>query len=199
MTKEEILAIASGDSFYLDISSYKDRQFKEIDTRLDLLNKNEFYEFNFIFDGEPSPAPRPRSHFMKKKDGSLVTDSSGRPVQRWYDPGSVKKAVIKKYVKSILPEDFEIANGEVYLSFRIFKPPLSSFSMAEAFLAEARFIRPDVRPDIDNYEKTVLDALNGVIWSDDGRVVALSSEKYYSCRPRIEVDICYTLNRLCNK
>lgn len=199
MNKEEILAISLTEDFYLDISSYKDRQYREIIKELELISENQFYEFKFVYDGKPSPAPRPRSHFMKKKDGTFVTDSSGRPVQRWYDPGSVKKSEIRKYVKTVLPEDFEVVQGEVYLSVRIFKPPLASFSMAQMFLAEARYIRPDKRPDIDNYEKTILDALNGVFWGDDGKVVTLYSEKYYSCRPRLEVDIVYALNRLCNK
>lgn len=36
------------------------------------------------------------------------------------------------------------------------------------------------RPDIDNYEKTVLDALNGVAYVDDAQVVECHTEKRYA-------------------
>jgi Holliday junction resolvase RusA-like endonuclease len=36
-----------------------------------------------------------------------------------------------------------------------------------------------VKPDIDNYQKVVLDALNGVAYADDGRVARLYGEKMW--------------------
>lgn len=50
-------------------------------------------------------------------------------------------------------------------------------------------IRPIVRPDIDNYTKSVLDALDGIIWKDDAQVVTLSANKYYSDDPRVELTV----------
>jgi Holliday junction resolvase RusA-like endonuclease len=41
---------------------------------------------------------------------------------------------------------------------------------------------PSVRPDIDNYLKAVLDALNGILWVDDGCIVKVSCVKLYSSR-----------------
>lgn len=41
-------------------------------------------------------------------------------------------------------------------------------------------IYPDVRPDLDNYEKAVLDAFTqAVIWEDDGQICDLQSQKIY--------------------
>jgi len=48
---------------------------------------------------------------------------------------------------------------------------------------------PEVRPDIDNYSKLVLDALNGIFWHDDGQVCASSVVKVYGHPPRTEVRI----------
>jgi Holliday junction resolvase RusA-like endonuclease len=48
--------------------------------------------------------------------------------------------------------------------------------------------RPSVRPDIDNYAKAVMDALNGVMWKDDGQIVKLHCEKRYG-EPRVEIEI----------
>ena len=46
-------------------------------------------------------------------------------------------------------------------------------------------------PDLDNLEKSVLDALNGVAYTDDRLVVAKSSSKRYvqSGEPRVEVTV----------
>lgn len=47
---------------------------------------------------------------------------------------------------------------------------------------------PSVRPDIDNYAKAILDALNGTMWVDDGQIVQLTASKAYG-DPRVEVEI----------
>lgn len=45
------------------------------------------------------------------------------------------------------------------------------------------------KPDRDNLEKGVCDALNKIVWNDDGQVCAGRIEKYYSDRPRIEIEV----------
>ena len=49
--------------------------------------------------------------------------------------------------------------------------------------------RPIVKPDLDNYIKSTLDALNGVIWADDNEIVELQAHKFYSDNPRIELTV----------
>jgi len=39
---------------------------------------------------------------------------------------------------------------------------------------------PAVKPDLDNYAKTALDALRGVAFTDDGQVVTLLLAKFYA-------------------
>lgn len=53
--------------------------------------------------------------------------------------------------------------------------------------AEAGEIRPVTKPDVDNVCK-VIDALNGIVWPDDNQVVELTVEKFYSVRPRLELE-----------
>lgn len=50
-------------------------------------------------------------------------------------------------------------------------------------------IRPTKKPDIDNCIKSIADALNGVAYTDDTQIVQVYAEKFYSERPRVEVEI----------
>lgn len=50
-------------------------------------------------------------------------------------------------------------------------------------------IYPSVRPDIDNYLKSVLDALNGVLWKDDGLIVVVVAKKIYSDEAGIDLSL----------
>jgi Holliday junction resolvase RusA-like endonuclease len=40
--------------------------------------------------------------------------------------------------------------------------------------------------DIDNMQKTILDALNGIAWSDDGQVFEVYARKHYVSMPQKE-------------
>ena len=50
-------------------------------------------------------------------------------------------------------------------------------------------IRPTKRPDLDNILKAVSDALNGIAYKDDSQIVAAVIQKFYSDKPRAEVEI----------
>ena len=49
--------------------------------------------------------------------------------------------------------------------------------------------RPSAKPDIDNVIKAVLDALNGIAYKDDARVVELEARKVYGNEPGVAVEI----------
>jgi Holliday junction resolvase RusA-like endonuclease len=48
---------------------------------------------------------------------------------------------------------------------------------------------PSVRPDLDNYIKSILDAVQGVLFEDDGQVVQMSARKQYSEEYGIDLKI----------
>lgn len=53
-------------------------------------------------------------------------------------------------------------------------------------------IHPCVRPDLDNYIKSLTDSLNGVVWKDDGQLVEINARKLYDVSggaARIELEI----------
>jgi Holliday junction resolvase RusA-like endonuclease len=51
-------------------------------------------------------------------------------------------------------------------------------------------IRPTITPDWDNLGKACGDALTGIVIRDDKFIVSGSVEKFYSDRPRVEMEIC---------
>jgi Holliday junction resolvase RusA-like endonuclease len=47
----------------------------------------------------------------------------------------------------------------------------------------------DKKPDIDNYFKAVTDAVNGILYKDDGQIAVNICRKVYSLNPRTEIAI----------
>lgn len=58
-----------------------------------------------------------------------------------------------------------------------------------ANMARIGELRPVKKPDIDNISKTILDAMNKIVYLDDVQVVSLSVEKLYGAEPRTEVTV----------
>ena len=54
---------------------------------------------------------------------------------------------------------------------------------------QAGKLLPSRKPDIDNVLKIVLDALNGVAYKDDSRVVMVSAKKVYSYDPKLVIEM----------
>jgi Holliday junction resolvase RusA-like endonuclease len=70
----------------------------------------------------------------------------------------------------------------------VFAPPKSASKKRKKSMLDGS-IYPEVKPDIDNITKTVLDALNGLAYKDDKSVVWLSAIKVYGEEERVLVRI----------
>ena len=52
------------------------------------------------------------------------------------------------------------------------------------------YIRPNKTPDLDNYTKLALDALNDILWEDDRYIIEIHATKYYSTtQPRLDITL----------
>lgn len=71
-----------------------------------------------------------------------------------------------------------------------YKPPqrFADTAMRLAF-ARAGLVHKRSRPDIDNLVKAVLDALNGVAYTDDNIVADIHAKKQYSATDSVTVEI----------
>lgn len=129
--------------------------------------------------GEPVAQGRPR---MSTINGHA----------RAYDP---KKSRTWKYFAAMIAGNEMNGSapmeGDLSLSVRVFRKIPKSFSKRKIQAAKDGTIRPSTRPDLDNYVKGALDAVNGIVMKDDSQVVAFHEPfgKWYSDRPRIEIEV----------
>jgi len=65
----------------------------------------------------------------------------------------------------------------------------ASWSQKKQMAAQNYQIMPTKRPDVDNVIKCVADGLNGIAWRDDSQIVSVLANKFYSTRPRVEIEI----------
>lgn len=56
-------------------------------------------------------------------------------------------------------------------------------------MIERGFLKPSLKPDIDNVIKAVLDGLNGIAYGDDSQVIKISGEKLYSNEPCVVIEV----------
>jgi Holliday junction resolvase RusA-like endonuclease len=126
--------------------------------------------------GDPVAQGRPRA-----------TTINGRV--RMFDPA--KSRSFKEYVKLAASQHApnELLTGPLNVHVKIYRNIPKSFSKKKTEEAETGVLRPVTKPDVDNYYKGIGDALNEVIWKDDSQVVSLIVEKFYSKRPRAEIQI----------
>lgn len=124
----------------------------------------------FTINGECVPKARPRF----SKFGHVYTT----PKTRAYE-NIVKRTAIDNRVPCV--------TTALRVELVIYKSIPKSFSKKKRELANEGKIYPVVKPDIDNYVKSVLDGLNGVLFMDDKQIVDFRAMKKYSDNPRVEV------------
>lgn len=129
-----------------------------------------------IFPIEPVAQARPRA----RRFGKGI---------RLYDPP--KTATFKKQLRALATEMYHDApvEGEIYLKVAFYRKIQKSISKKEHDRRASGAHRPIVKADLSNCLKSFEDALNGVLWKDDAMIVHEEIDKYYSDKPRIEVEI----------
>lgn len=114
------------------------------------------------------------------------TRISGYP--RAYEPAKSRQAkhVIQQQVRGIVRQPF---TKDVHVELRFFRPLTKELARKVAKGMIKTPIFAGKKPDIDNYVKLTLDALSGIVWTDDAKVVTLFTGKYYDEIPRIEIKV----------
>lgn len=133
--------------------------------------------FAFSMNGEPRGKGRPRTA-VRGGFASIYTDAKTKKYE-----ASVK-AVAAAMMSGRLPLD-----GPLSVSLRFRMPiPKSASKRSKAAMAAGEIAHMS-RPDIDNLAKSILDAMNKVVFHDDGQVVRSFTTKIYAEQPGIDVRV----------
>lgn len=138
---------------------------------------NELKPVSFVVPGEPQGKGRPRIGKMGNH-------------ARMFTP---TKTVAYEGLVALAAQDVmqgrELLQGAVLVEMKIFVSIPQSMSKKRKTLALAGEIFPTKKPDIDNVEKAIFDAINGVVWKDDVQVVDVFKRKRYGETPGVLVRI----------
>lgn len=79
--------------------------------------------------------------------------------------------------------------GPVAMHLKAFFSAPKSLSKADKELAKRDALPVTKKPDVDNIAKSLADGMNGIVYRDDAQVFSVTASKFYSDRPRVEVEI----------
>lgn len=132
-----------------------------------------------VINLKPMAQSRPR--FARRGRGVVAYEKKEMKIWRSECSKLIKEAFeLKELIESRLTID---------VTFYIQPPKYihSKKKLKEKLEAEEIFCGK--KPDIDNYLKSLLDSMTGVVFKDDGQVVECRARKLYSLKPRIEFEI----------
>lgn len=127
--------------------------------------------FTIYFPFEPIPKARPRFTRFGKAYTPKRTQDYEKAIADYFK----ENPDVPKFEK-----DIPIA---VNLVFGMGVPKSIPKSRTAAMLEG--IIKHTKRPDLDNLQKAVLDALNGIAWEDDSQIVRITAKKEYTEHPYI--------------
>lgn len=140
--------------------------------------------FNFTINEKPEAYARERKgrgkHFYNPKSAIIERYRSIMLKQL----GKKGKARIDEIYTDALKG---LSDVYVRLYCEFYIPIPKNDSVIKAAKKEMKQILPAQRPDIDNYQKLLLDAMHDVIYEDDCRVILMEGQKFFSINPRIEI------------
>lgn len=131
------------------------------------------YEFEVI--GEITAKARPR---LNMYTGSIYTPTKTKDYEN----------LIRQYFK-LKYKAHKVLTGRINVTIiAYFKVPKNTSKKKEEEMLNGT-VSPTKKPDIDNIEKIVLDAMNKFVFEDDSQITKISVEKVYSNEEKIYVSI----------
>lgn len=129
--------------------------------------------------------------------GAPVAGKDGRLFTPKYKPKGVEQSArnIKQQIVLQLPKGFVPYSKSVFVRHLHFCfPPRKATTkklladIEQSDVIDAYYVYKTTKPDMDNLEKNLWDALNGIVFVDDSLICHKSEiVKRYSTRPRIEL------------
>jgi Holliday junction resolvase RusA-like endonuclease len=131
------------------------------------------FKHSFFIPGDPVAKGRPRFNFFQK---------------RAYTPGKTAKYE-GRLIERIQGEIFVAGQRDPYIGpvgveFTFYMRRPKSHTKAQRMIDYHT-----TKPDLDNLEKAIMDAMNGLVYKDDSQVCKKTSEKKYGSEVEIGVRV----------
>lgn len=153
-----------------------DKEVKKLKSYTTKLLKSKWTELNFVIYFYPKATPRPRS---------------GRNGAFYVKGAKDNNKAFEDFINTT-EHEFEIISTPCTFLVDIYLPmPSSGMSKVEKLLAELKLIRPVSKPDWDNAGKTYSDMVQKHLLLEDSLIIDGRTRKFYSIKPRIEIQIKY--------
>jgi Holliday junction resolvase RusA-like endonuclease len=133
-------------------------------------------------EGQPQGKGRPRFSTGRTKDGVPYTRVH-TPLKTYTYETVIKRAAVKAMGERDPIEG--CVKVDILCLFQIPK----SWPKLDKQRALDGDIRPTGKPDWDNIAKVVCDAVRGIVWTDDSRVVDARVRKFYGKAPAVHFDV----------
>lgn len=138
----------------------------------------------FVIPGDAAPKERARAR--------IVTPKGGKPFVSLYTPAETRQ--YEEKVKAIAWRAWGAhppSTRPIELQLTVYVTIPASWPKWKAEAAVRGEIAPTSVPDLDNIEKAIADAMNGVVYLDDGQVCSSDKVKLYATNgvARIEVQV----------
>jgi len=118
-----------------------------------------------------NPVPKARARTVRLKNG-LTTTYTPKKTEQWED--MIRLQILKHRPEKLL--DQAIVLKAVFVLQRPKSIP-------------KKRIYPETKPDLDNLLKSLTDAMEGIIYTNDSRIIKKEVEKIYGDPPRVEVEL----------
>lgn len=127
----------------------------------------------------PEPQGSSKGFPLRRKSGRMgvAITSDNKKLRPFRNVVAYAAAVAVLEVGGICPLADRSTPIHIELEFYFAKPPSTPRDR----------VFPVVKPDLDKLQRSALDALTGVLFTDDSQVVSVYARKYYGARERVVV------------
>lgn len=136
-----------------------------------------------VFYGEPTPKQSARFRIAGVGKKRFIASHQKQSVKDIHNS-------IALSAKSQLPRGFKLLDCPLEIKLLFVFSPLKSFSKKKIKEIEGgTIIHKATKPDLDNTQKLVLDALEGIVYTNDSRICRTYVEKIYGLKARTEIEV----------
>ena len=106
-----------------------------------------------------------------------------------YTPGKTRSAESEVRRQAEFFKPLTPLAKQAYVRLLFIMPIPQSMMRTHGHLADKLIMHHTKKPDLDNLEKLVIDALNKMFWTDDSIIHTVEKSKRYGNNPRIQIFI----------